>query len=230
MARIHFVTLTTGNVRIEQAIFREHLLFAENRHDLVMRYSPSPGFGLERLANGEVKTWHDDERLSSMGTVPITSNLNKITAEFLVDKEADFLLVISDDQAPQAFNPLDYVDCDKDILGWPTPSCRVSAPNPIPWFPCEPQPGKGLVKSEVVGGGVMLIARRVFEHPAMKMPWKFVYDDDGLFKQSEDFNFCIRAREAGFTVWCDLEHYSLHWKVAEMWRIWQWGTQNTTRP
>ena len=221
MARVHVVTLNTGDVRIEQAMFREWLMLSEHRYDLVMRYSPGAGF--VRYADGRLEPWQSNKRLATLATVPITSNLNKVVAEFLHD-DADFLLVIANDQMPQ-FNPLDYVEHDLDVLGWPTPSCRISAENPVPWFPCEPEPGAGLVRSEVVGGGIMLIARRVFEHPVMRAPFQFRYDEDGLFRQSEDYDFCIRAREAGFTVWVDLDHWSLHWKTAEMWRIWKWKSE-----
>jgi hypothetical protein len=225
VARVHVVTLNTGDVRIEQAMFREWLALSEHRHDLVLRYSP--GLGIERSASGDVKPWRGYDDLSALPTAPVTSNLNKVVAEFLADSVADFLLIIASDQCPQ-FNPLDFVEHDLDVLGWPTPSCRINAPDPVPWFPCKPEPGAGIVRTEVLGGGILLIARRVLEHPAMRAPFRFVYDERGCFKLGEDYNFCLRAREAGFALWCDLDHYSLHWKTAEMWRIWQWGTHNTT--
>lgn len=221
MARVHVVTLNMGDVRVEQAMFREWLALSERRHDLVMRYSPGAGF--VRYADGRLEPWKPI--LSEFTTRPIDANRNKIVVEFLADEAAEFLLMIDSDQMPQ-FNPLDYVDNDFDILGWPYPTSRVTGDNIIPWFPCEPEPGDGVVKSEVIGTGCILIARRVFEHPALASPFRFDYHENGTLRLSEDYGFCIRAREAGFTVWADLDHWVLHWKTAEMRQLWKWSQEN----
>jgi len=181
-----------------------------------MRYSPGAGF--VRYADGRLQPWQYNAG-REFQTRPISANRNKITVEFLADKEADFLLMIDSDQMPQ-FNPLDFVENDLDVLGWPYPSCRVNDQNVVPWFPRQYAPGAGIMQSEFIGGGCMLIARRVLE--AIKAPFAFRYDENGILELSEDIDFCIKAREAGFTIWVDLDHYVLHWKTAEMWGIWKW--------
>jgi len=216
MARVHVVTLNTGNVRVELAMFREWLTLSEQRHDLVMRYSPGAGF--VRYADGRLEPWKQGD-YREFQTRPISANRNKIAAEFLDDAEAEFLLMMDSDQMPQ-FNPLDFVENDLDVLGWPSPTCRINDADPVPWFPRRPVPGAGIIHTEYIAGGCMLIARRVLE--AIKHPFAFRYRENGLLELSEDIDFCIKAREAGFTVWVDLEHHQLHWKIAEMGAIWKW--------
>jgi hypothetical protein len=87
----------------------------------------------------------------------------------------------------------------------------------------------GLVRAKRVGTGFMMIQRQVFETLRDQHPeWKY-YDQnhdcdmytyfDFLLSQEEgymgeDFVFCERARQAGFTVWIDptikLGHMGIH--------------------
>jgi len=48
------------------------------------------------------------------------------------------------------------------------------------------------------GGGVMYISDYVLSK--LKAPFRFGYDVDGVMERGEDHNFCLRAREAGFSV------------------------------
>lgn len=66
-----------------------------------------------------------------------------------------------------------------------------------------------VVAVDVVGAGLMLVRRRVFE--GMEYPW-FVanmQDTEELdwgqagYGQNEDFNFCLRAKALGFRILCD---------------------------
>jgi Glycosyl transferase family 2 len=66
-------------------------------------------------------------------------------------------------------------------------------------YPCvEPTPEgpPGLYEVEVVGAPGMLVHRRVFE----RVDPPFRYWETGA---NEDFDSCVRAREAGFAVWQD---------------------------
>ena len=58
----------------------------------------------------------------------------------------------------------------------------------------------GAIPVDVLGTGVMLIHRHVFE--AMDRPW-FVANEKNFRWENEDSNFCIRARDLGFTIVCD---------------------------
>ena len=60
--------------------------------------------------------------------------------------------------------------------------------------------GKGAVSVDMVGTGVMLIRRHVLEK--MPPPW-FVANERHYSGHNEDFNFCLRARDLGFSILCD---------------------------
>ena len=62
------------------------------------------------------------------------------------------------------------------------------------------------------GAACMLIRRAVLE--TLQSPW-FVADAD----MSEDYRFCDRAREAGFTIWCDAEIVCEHYKTIGLLRL-----------
>jgi hypothetical protein len=200
MIGVHVMTATRGTIRVEHALFREWLIYTEKRFKLALGY---------------------------VSGYPCASAKNKIVLNFLADRAADYLLMIDDDQLPTN-NPLDYIEYDKDILGWPYPSSRTSNERPITWYPKEPEPETPMVRAEIVGGGGLLIARRVLEHPAMKAPFIDLFDENGLFKVGEDYNFCKRATEAGFRVWCALDSPLLHIKPIELYTVWSAynGNQN----
>lgn len=62
---------------------------------------------------------------------------------------------------------------------------------------------------DVVGTGLMLIRRRVLE--AVDPPW-FEPNERNLkgYGQNEDWNFCLRAKRAGFNVVCNTAVYADH--------------------
>jgi hypothetical protein len=71
-------------------------------------------------------------------------------------------------------------------------------------------PLKGLVGPDVVVGCAgMMIQRQVFEK--MKPPWfTFLYDERGLLKSGEDFQFCEKAHALGIPVWADCDWRQWH--------------------
>jgi hypothetical protein len=65
-----------------------------------------------------------------------------------------------------------------------------------------PFDGSELYEVESLGGGCILIRKEVFL--ALKAPYfESVWISEKI-PQGEDRTFCLRAREAGFKVWCDL--------------------------
>lgn len=179
--------------RIEHVLFREHLAVSERRYILQLGYT----FGY-----------------------PASSTRNKIVHLFL-ESDGDYLIMMDDDQAPTA-SPLDYIEMDFDILGFAYPSIRISDKNIIPWYPREPKQGEGIAEVDFIGGGCMVIARRVLEHPGMKAAFLEVYDNNGIFTEGEDLSFCRRARENGFKIHCVMDKPLLHIKPAEMLRVWSY--------
>lgn len=199
MIGVHVMTATRGNPRVEHALFREWLISTEKRFKLAIGYVTG---------------------------YPCASAKNKIVLNFLADEQADYLLMIDDDQVPTN-NPLDYIEYDKDILGWPYPSIRINTLHePIVWFPKTPEPKTPMVRAEVVGGGGMLITRRVLEHPDLKAPFIDQFDENGIFEIGEDYNFCKRATKAGFEIWCALDSPLMHFKPAELYTIWSAYNEN----
>lgn len=194
MIGVHVMSATRGVPRVEHALFREWLISTEKRYKLAFGYVTGS---------------------------PCASVKNKIVLNFLADAQADYLLMIDDDQVPTN-NPLDYIGYDKDILGWPYPSIRTVShkDNPIVWYPQVPDQDTPMAQAELVGGGGLLIARRVFEHPAMKAPFIDLFDENGVRKTGQDYNFCRRATEAGFTIWCALDSPLLHIKPTELYTVW----------
>ncbi len=63
-----------------------------------------------------------------------------------------------------------------------------------------PLPPTGHKKVDSVGSGLILIHRRVLEHPDMTRPFDQMIDRDGVILVGQDLEFCRRAREAGFRI------------------------------
>lgn len=180
--------------RVEHALFREYLIkwLSSNKPPYSLTLGYTAGY-------------------------PASSCRNRIVQQFLAS-DCEYLMMLDDDQWP-TFNPLPYVDLDKDVLGFPYPSVRINDPvNVIPWYPA-PMSDAGLQRVESVGGGLLIIARRVLA--AIPVPFADVYDAAGIFTEGEDLSFCRRAREAGFEIWCDFSAPVAHVKPAEMLTMWK---------
>lgn len=143
---------------------------------------------------------------------PVANNRNGIVRRFL-DAGEDWLYMNDEDVIPWR-NPLDFVERDLDVVGFPCPIYKTEPKDgqPLRWnvqYNAQGQtiredvPG-GLRKVAGIGTGAILIARRVLEHPAMRGPFMDQYNEDGLRTNSEDLSFCDRARAAGFTIYAAL--------------------------
>jgi len=192
MKSVQIITPTRADIRMELAQFREYLAARERRYRIQLGYSDAQ---------------------------PIANNRNRIVRKMLADG-ADYLLMIDSDTVPM-FNPLDYIERDLDVLGFPYPTWRANDENPIHWFPSPPS-DVGLIEVEEVGGGCLLIARRVFEHTMMQGPFLDFWDEEGLRAEPEDLSFCRRVREAGFRVWCAMDRPLAHFKTVELVTVWQY--------
>ena len=163
---------------------------------------------------------------------PIANNRNLIAKRFL-ESDYDYLLMIDSDVVPPR-DPLDLVVLDKDIIGLPcfVWNSKVSRDHPLYLVVMEHIPGKGFrplpmdpqagltCKSkdgrpiDAVGTGAILIARRVLEE--VKAPFERRFDQDGVQTMGLDYSFCLKARQAGFTVWTHMDYVCSHWVTVDL--------------
>ena len=130
---------------------------------------------------------------------------------------------------PPTQNPLDLVEYDLDIVGYPTPIWHYKGDKPgerpIYWNAYKAKgdayieyPIKdGLQKVDAIGTGCFLVARRVFEHPEMQ---KGVFTrklfPDGRVEKGNDISFCERARENGFEIFTHYNYPCMHFNELEL--------------
>lgn len=154
---------------------------------------------------------------------PIQDNRNRIAKRVKEEGDWDYVLMLDDDVVPQR-NPLELALLDKDVIGLPCQvyNLRRNRANPVYWNVMDWHPERGywtpkdlngygdLLECDAVGAGAMLIHRRVLEHLDMRAPFNRVFDVDGLAVRGLDYEFCRRAREAGFEIWTHLDYYCYH--------------------
>lgn len=173
---------------------------------------------------------------------PYEHNMHRIIADML-DQGFDFLISIDSDNPPKR-NPIELVFNDLDVVGCPTPIWHndKSKPcdRPFLWNVMDwDQDGEGfrehdagnggLHQVDAVGSGCIVIARRVLE--AVKHPWMRRYDERGIVEMGGDFSFCLKAKEAGFTIWADYDYPCDHLKeipMLEMIESWN-GRQSASK-
>ena len=184
---------------------------------------PMTGWIRHELARSLIETSHDGrysiEILFSKAR-PTPANYNKIVNRFLAT-EADYLLIMAADTSPYA-NPLDLVELDLDIVAMACPIWRPGSTPPVV-MNATPVDGRemvdlddGLIEVTQASASVMVVARRVLEHPDLKNPFAYEYNDDGLAVVSDDIVFFRKARAAGFQIWVSLDHLCGHIKEIDV--------------
>ena len=176
--------------------------------------------------------WH--MYLAATDTKPTTDNRNRICAGFLEMEQAPDVLLMIDEDIFVRRCPVPLVhdmmapDSAYDVVGLMCPTWRPdrSASEPILWAAHNLDGetlvqnidlnAQGLCEVDLVGSGAILIRRRVLEHPDMRAPFMDVFDADGLRKRGHDYEFCIRAKAAGFRVWLARDYVCGHSRQLEM--------------
>jgi len=165
---------------------------------------------------------------------PLENNQHQTIKHFL-EEEYDFWLSIDADNPPMR-NPLELCVFDYDIVTCPTPihkwkkenvgACPfvlngfTSAPEKDAYV--EAHPRQAIQEVDAIGGGCMMIARRVFEHPDLQyQPFARKADPDGIYNRGNDLSFCERAKEAGFKVWAHYGYQCDHFRPVSMHSVWQ---------
>jgi hypothetical protein len=165
-------------------------------------------------------------------TKPIDWARNHIVQDFLASG-FEWLLMVDNDMnpPPNLIDMVDRADGRMDIL---VPKFYAVKDRAVA-LPGSEGPGlalilgwqcfaSGLGKNEWceiawAGTGVMFIHRRVFDGLG-RQPWfRFAYDDYGMMMNSEDVNFCQKARKAGFTIWGNQRFEADHYKTVPLSRL-----------
>jgi hypothetical protein len=144
-------------------------------------------------------------------SIPSARNLARKKALAL---GADFLVMCDSDTWPiqpitPESNPLRLAELDLDYVGLPVLLWRPGMPEPAVVLNVTPLDNAttfdtssgGLREVRRIGGGFLVVARRVLE----KIKFRYEWDEDGIYQADEDMLFCDDARKAGFKVWaaCD---------------------------
>lgn len=184
---------------------------------------PMTGWIRHELARSIVAMTHNGKYLIELlfsHDRPTSSNCNRIIRQFL-EGDADHLLLMASDTVPYS-SPLDLVELDLDIVAMACPIWRPSGSPPIV-MNATPVDGRktvnlddGLIEVTQASASVMLMARRVLEHPDLKNPFAYGYDEDGEKTASDDIVFFRKAREAGFKVWVSMDHLCGHVKEIDI--------------
>ena len=131
----------------------------------------------------------------------------------------DYWLSFDDDNPPLA-NPLDRVEDDLDLVGFPTPVWHSEVPGDRPyyfnaldrvadgWVPHEPC--KGLQEVDAIGSGCFLVARRVIEKLKYSHPFARQWGREGTVEVGCDYSFCEKVRGAGFKIFADYDRPCQH--------------------
>lgn len=155
---------------------------------------------------------------------PVEVNRNYIVKRFL-ETDGNILCMIDSDIVP----PIDFLsaaDLDLDVLSLSclnmvTGSKGREAPHFIycvadkdekgDYMGLPPHRMQGIQKVSRVGMGCVFIKREVLE--GIEPPWfKQDYDEDFALTTSEDYYFCDKAAEKGFSIWYDFTHICDHRK------------------
>ncbi len=160
---------------------------------------------------------------------PYENNLHHILNDFM-NGDYDFWLNIDSDNPPMN-NPLDLVDHDLDIVGFPTPvwhfTNKIKGERPMyenayKYVPDEGAwtewPDKnGLQRVDAVGTGCVLYNKRVFQNPEMrKAPFQRTYHVDGTVEKGNDLAFCERATAQGFLIFAHYDYRCQHFNELEL--------------
>jgi len=184
---------------------------------------------------------HYDLSIGVASANPTSNNRCQICKEFLDnERRADWLVMIDEDTVPRT-NLLRWCDSGEwDIVSLVTPCWKptTSPASPIVWnvqldagvekFPpithdpdVEVYAGtlptdRDIIPAASAGTGVILIHRRVLEHPAMRAPFVDEFDEFGIRMTGHDLAFCTRARELGFRVGSALDAPCSHYKDVDL--------------
>jgi FkbM family methyltransferase len=153
---------------------------------------------------------------------------NNMAAEFITDHSAEFYCSIDSDITFEPHHLARCIAFDKPIVCVPYALKQDSLQWCMNEIPGEvPDPAHGFQKVATAGTGFMIIKREVFQHMIRAFP-EIAYKDNlaqnrghtrwdlfpmgvnkGLYL-TEDWFFCVKARELGYDIWLDATTHVWH--------------------
>jgi len=198
LPKVMVAILHTGMIRWEISAWLTYITSIERRAAFMIRF-----FGQDQHAR------------------PTDSNRNRILLE--TPKDFDGVLMIDSDTVPHR-ETFDIALLGLDVALAPTPIWRGDderGPVIVNLVPLErgvddytvmPIGSDQIIEVKEGGSGVLWVSRAVIDHPKMRAPFRFQYDDEGMTVVGEDHSFCRRAREAGFKIHAALKYVQGHIK------------------
>ena len=197
-----------------------------------------PNLGWIRVEHLQLlnKVWNDERFKVDFwfpAFVPLENGQAKVIKKMLEDGY-DYWANIDDDTISD-WNILDLIDFDKDVISAPAPGFVKSTGEKtklLHWmaYDSDEESGKfkahadkdGLQEVGAIGGACFVIARRVFEHPDMQHgAFNRILNDDGTVEFGNDISFSIRAKKAGFRLWCHYDYWCHHYKEVDLQNVLQ---------
>lgn len=136
---------------------------------------------------------------------PVDVNRNEIVNYFLDESDHDVLWMIDSDITPPD-NAHEILDYEFDIISPIVFSTKGGVPYPVATeygedgnYRMYAREFDELIDVEGVGAGCIAITREVLEDMSQPV-FEFTKSDNGELNTSEDFNFCVCANEAGYSV------------------------------
>lgn len=142
------------------------------------------------------------------------SHARNLQVKRFLESDYDVLFIVDSDCVPPRTALKLIEDLNLPILSIPHPAVKLGADgqeeralmmlDKVPGGYRSHFPVEGLQEVDAVGCSGLAIKREVFHR--LKEPYfRFLFDDHGFLIQGEDFDFCDRAKKAGFKiyVWCE---------------------------
>lgn len=162
------------------------------------------------------------------GMQPLDNARNHCVSKFieLSNSSEDRLWFIDEDIIPPD-NALDILlSHDKDVVGLLCFMAKMDdqgylAPIPVAMRYNSNKKyqvffeGRGLTEVDALGGGCIMVKRKVYEEIGSR-PCTFHYYPDGTLSLVGDYDFCQKAQMAGFKIWVDFDNLCGHIKPIDL--------------